>query len=64
MHCADNCANGSRDGSPGRRHRRVADDLRHVQGSGQAMSFTEVHLVEKDETAGARAARSNGAEME
>ena len=35
MHCADNCANGSGDGSPGRRHRRVADDLRHVQGSRQ-----------------------------
>ena len=53
MHCADNCANGSRNGSPGRRHRRIADDLRHVQGSGQEDGYYGRASGSKDETADA-----------
>ena len=53
MHCADDCANGSRNGNPGRRYRSIADDLRHVQGGGQEDGHHRRASGSKDETADA-----------
>src|SRR5947207_148301 len=50
MHCADSCANRSRDGSAGRRHRRVADNLRHVQGCGLILTTGGTGISPRDVT--------------